>query len=144
MTSVQQTVRVKITALLVGTLLAATLVGCGGSDKPEAAPDPTAPPSTLPASVGTVEGKLMMVGGPAGTKPKPIAGKLVITGSESTVHADIGEDGAYAIQLAPGSYRITATSPGFDDGKAICVTEPADTKLLAGKTVTADVVCPVK
>lgn len=60
------------------------------------------------------------------------------------MHADIGEDGSYVIQLAPGSYRITATSPSYNDSEGLCVTHPADTKLTAGKTVTADIVCPIK
>lgn len=139
----QQTVRVKsAAALALGFLLALGLTGCGGDDKPETS-GRTAPPSTLPASVGTVQGRLLMVGGPAPGASDPISGRLTIKGTGSTLRADIGKDGKYAIQLAPGDYRITATSPSIDDGAMTCVTAPATTTLIAGKTVTADVVCSV-
>jgi hypothetical protein len=138
----QQTVRVRSAALVLGCLLALGVAGCGGEDKPEAS-GPTAPPSALPASVGTVQGRLLMVGGPAPGAPDPVPGRLTIKGTGSTLHADIGKDGTYAIQLAPGRYRITATSPSIDDGAMTCTTAPATTTLTAGRTVTADVVCSV-
>ena len=138
----QHTVPVKAAALALGCLLVLGLSGCGGSDEPEAS-GPTAPPTSPPASVGTVQGRLLMVGGPAPGTPDPVPGRLTIKGAGSTLHADIGKDGKYAIQLAPGRYRITATSPEVDDGAMTCTTTPATTELTAGRTVTADVACAV-
>jgi hypothetical protein len=134
---------VKSTAAAVGLLFAFTLAGCGGGD-PKTSPDPTAPPSTLPASVGTLQGRLMMVGGPVANTSTPVPGKLTIEGNGSTVHADIGEDGRFEIQLAVGAYQISATSPKYNNGKGTCFTSPPVKVLAAGKTVTADVLCQIK
>ena len=131
--------RVKLIPLFLGTLLAVTLTGCGGDDKPKVT-EPTAPPSSLPAAVGTVQGQLKLSGGPSGAR-FPAPGKLTISGNGSTLHADLGKDGKFAIQLAPGRYRISATSPNFYDNAATCRTSPSTTVIVAGKTVTADMVC---
>jgi hypothetical protein len=136
---------VKTTALALGCVLALGLSGCGGDDEPKPkVAEPTAPPSSLPASVGTVQGRLLLVGGPAPGAESAAPGKLRITRPGSSVKADIGEDGTYAIQLAPGSYRITATSPKYDNSDGTCRTDPPVTVIAAGKTVTADVYCVMK
>lgn len=129
--------------LALGCVLSLGVVGCGGEDKPAAAP-PTAPPSTPPTALATVQGKLLMVGGPAPGVQEPAPGTLTIKRAASSVTAEIGEDGTFAIQLPEGRYRITATSPGYLEGRGLCVTDPAETTLTAGKTVTSDVYCSMK
>ena len=138
----QQTVLVKLTALALSCTLGLAVAGCGGDNEPKIT-GPTAPPSSLPAAVGTVQGRLLLAGGPAPGSPVPMPGKLTIKGAGSTLHAEIGKDGRFAIQLVPGRYRITATSPNLNDGTMVCGTRPTTTTLTAGKTVTADVVCSV-
>jgi len=136
---------VKPAALALGLLLALPLAGCGG-DQPKAAEPttPTAPPSSLPAAVGTLQGKLLLVGGPAPGTPVPVAGKLTIDGNGSVVHADIAADGRFAIQLAPGVYQVSATSPRYNNSDGVCRTSPPVKVLASGKTVTVDVYCQMK
>ncbi len=131
---------VKITTLLLVTALALTGSACG-DDAPAA--KPSAPSSSLvPIPVGTVEGRLVAVGGPSDAGNRVLAGKLTIKGPQgATVNAEIGSNGRFAIQLAPGEYRLTATSEVYLDGTGICVTEPAVTVLVADQTVQTDLLC---
>ncbi|RNL62618.1 hypothetical protein EFK50_12715 [Nocardioides marmoriginsengisoli] len=128
-------------ALLLA-VLALALTGCGGDEKPASTPSgQTSAPVGGPA-VGTIEGRLLAVGGPAGTEDELISGKLRIAGPGGEVlRADIGADGRYAIQLSPGAYVVTATSPAYQGGKARCATDPARTTITKDETVTADVLC---
>ena len=137
----QQTARVK--SLALGCILVLALSGCGGNDSKPKAHTP-APPTGQPT--GMLQGTLETVGGPAPAgKPKPVAGTVTITGADgSTTKAPVDESGKFAIGLYPGSYRVRGTSPLVDDGKTVCTTEQAKVDLVAGKTVTADVVCSIK
>src|SRR5690606_18424030 len=104
------------------------LAGCSGEEPGK----PTAPQSSVtpPMPLGTVAGRLLLVGGPSGTEPRPLSGSLQILGSNGSVlRAEIGKTGRFAIQLPPGSYRVTAHSPAYLAGKATCATEPAITVL---------------
>lgn len=135
---------VKSAALPLVAVLALALTGCGGDDTPA---KPSAPTSSLVDAqpVGTIEGRLLAVGGPAGTEDQLIAGKLRIVGADGAIlRADVGEDGRYAIQLTPGEYVVTATSPSYQDGKAPCATDPASTTIKKNETVSADVLCQRK
>lgn len=124
-------------------LLLAGLAGCGGTDsKPK--PNNAAPPTAAPATA-MVQGRLVMVGGTAPGKGRPISGTVTFTGADGSVtKTQVDETGTFAIGLYPGTYTIAGTSPVFNDGKGRCITDPAKTKLVAGKTVTTDVACPVK
>lgn len=130
-------------AATAAVLLLTGLAGCGGTDsKPK--PNNAAPPTAAPATA-MVQGRLLMVGGPAPGKGQPIAGTVTFTGPDGSVtKTQVDESGAFAIGLYPGTYTIAGTSPVFNDGKGRCITDPVKTKLAAGKTVTADVACPVK
>lgn len=126
----------KSTALVLAALLALSLTGCGGDDEPTDEGTPASTPS-LPVSVGTVEGRLVIADG-AGEE-RTVPGKLLIKGpGGSVLTADITDDGRFAIQLAPGKYRITATSPESADP---CTTEVPVTVLVADETVETVVVC---
>lgn len=124
-------------------LLAATVAGCGGSDKPAAKAGTNAPPSTAPATA-TVRGRLLAVGGPAPGTARPVAGTVTFTGPNgSTTKTQVDKTGRFEIGLYPGTYRIRGSSPSFNDG-APCATDPATTRLTAGTTVTADVYCQMR
>ena len=84
-----------------------------------------------------------MVGGPHAGTAVPVSGKLTIKGAATNVSADIGKDGKYAIQLAPGRYRISATSPSYNNGGQ-CNTAKQPTVITVGKTVTADILCQMR
>jgi len=129
---------VKPTVLVLAALLSLSLTACGGDDEPPREKDPSSTP-TLPVAVGTVQGALV-THDMSGEATVPLPGKLTIKGpGGSSLTADITEDGRYAIQLAPGDYTITATSPQY---VGTCHTDPRVTTLVADETVETDVICP--
>ncbi len=133
-----------IATAAAAVLLATTLTGCGGGDKPEPKAGPTAPPTSPPAT-GMVQGRLVTVGGPAPGTAKPVPGTVTFQGPDgSTTRTEVDESGRFAIGLYPGSYQIRGTSPTVQDGKLECSTEKPRTTLTAGRTVTADVLCSIR
>ena len=137
-----QTARVRTASLALACSLALALSGCGGGEK-KSEPDTSVPPSA--PSTAMVQGTLQFSGGPAGTKPRPVAGTVLFRGpGGSTTKAEVDSSGKFAIGLYPGTYTIEGTSPQYDGGKGRCTTDPATTKLTAGKTVTANVYCQVR
>jgi hypothetical protein len=129
---------VKPTALALAAVLALSLAGCGGDDEPSDARTP-GPTPTLPVAVGTVQGRFVVERGVL--EPTTTSGVLTIKGPDGSVlNADIKDDGRFAIQLPPGEYTITATTPTYLDGRP-CGTTPAVTVLVAERTVETDVIC---
>jgi hypothetical protein len=57
--------------------------------------------------------------------------------------AAMSERGRFSAELKPGVYVVTATSPDYDTGDAICEgTHPV--RVSAGKTASVQVFCQVK
>ena len=96
---------------------------------------------------GTLSGHLYMVGGPvvrgATPSPRPLAGKVVATGSAGSYTATVGPDGRYTMQLPPGTYSVTGTSPSYNGGTGICRTDGTVTIVL-GREQAADVYCQAR
>lgn len=123
-------------------LLAVALTGCGGGDTSKPKANNTAPPSA--PTTGVVRGRLLEVGGPTNNR-HPIAGTVTFKGPDGSIaKAPVDETGAFAIGLYPGRYEIRGTSPQVDNGRLPCSTASATTTLVAGKTVTADVICSIR
>jgi hypothetical protein len=55
----------------------------------------------------------------------------------------VGSDGRYTMQLPPGTYTVTGTSPAYNDGNSPC---PANGKVIVVRNQehTADVYCQAK
>jgi hypothetical protein len=78
---------------------------------------------------GFIEGKVL----PAGIKGKVVAEPAVVTRPSETT--DLNADGTYRIEVAPGTYHLTISAPGF----AYADEEPADVGSVAvgyGQTAT--------
>jgi len=89
---------------------------------------------------GVVTGRLVAVGGPASV-PRPLPGEIVATGPRASKTVQVGPDGRYQLDLPPGTYTISGTSPGYADGQSTCRTNEASTKVNAGQIDTIDVIC---
>jgi hypothetical protein len=115
------------------------LAGCGHDKLPsvqvtDAAPTP--PPS------GLIQGRLLAVGGPEPGKPRPLAGKITFAGPGGSIATTtVDADGAFAIELSPGSYVVTGTSPAYEGSKATCHTTKPTTVITANGSTSADVYC---
>lgn len=71
---------------------------------------------------GTVAGMLLRVGGPAPGAPVPLPGHVTATPVGGGPHYTfpVARNGRYRIHLAPGSYRLTGTSPQIQSGHQTC------------------------
>jgi hypothetical protein len=130
----------RIAVLLLALALGVSACGGdgGGHDKPAAQQTVQG----TPLSAATVTGRLLAVGGPAGTPNRPLRGTVILHGpGGSIVKAPVGRDGKFQIQIAAGRYRIEGKSPDYLSGTGICRTDARTTTLILGKTVTADVLC---
>jgi hypothetical protein len=121
--------------VLVPLLIAAALSGCSGSG-PSASPSTGSQGGASPAATGldggsqdgqgppptgTVTGHVFLVGGPVPGQPRAVkgGGTVVFTGTP-TVHAPVNTHGLFSVHLAPGTYRVSATSPDYVNGQAAC------------------------
>ncbi|MCU1488573.1 MAG: hypothetical protein JWN67_5319 [Actinomycetia bacterium] len=113
-------------SLLVTTALlmtGATACGAGGTH--------TDPPRVA------VSGVLRMTGGPSGASQPGAPGEVTFTSSALAATATAGPDGTFRLQLPPGTYTATGTSPQYGDSQGIC---RADQPVVVGAHGTAGLV----
>jgi len=117
------------TSLALG-VAAAALSACSG-------PSPAIPVS------GTLVGHLRQVGGPPPGIDRPVPGTMTITGPV-TKQIHVGSDGAYSVELPPGSYTLMGHSPTtlVDDTQQDCP-GLASAQVKVSATTTADAVCSI-
>ena len=71
-----------------------------------------------------VYGYLVLTGGPEGTPEDAVEGMLAFESKDGSNGGDgTRPDGSFALQLYPGTYRISATTPAYNGGKVPCVKE---------------------
>jgi hypothetical protein len=134
-----------VIATVVGlTLTACTSSGSLGS-QPTHGQNPTSKPSTH-SSLGTISGHLLLVGGPNGVSPTPVGGYIVAMRAPNhpLVTAQkkvIGADGSFSVQVPPGRYFISGTSPRFGNGTC---SSDGQLTVTTGHTTVADVLCQMK
>jgi hypothetical protein len=87
----------------------------------------------------TVTGHLEFVGGPAPGTPRPQAGTVSWSGrAQGKVH--VGADGAFALHLQPGRYKLTGRPA---DAAYVCqASKPLHVR--AGRPVQMDVFCQMR
>ncbi len=122
--------------LLVGTM-ALGLTACAGGV--------TSGLTTSTTATGLVKGTLETVGGPAPGTPNPVNGTITLTnarGARRTTPA--GSDGRFSVHVAPGTYRVSGTSPKVTDNSnpETCLAA-APVEVSVGKVATADVYCSI-
>src|SRR5436189_4739327 len=105
--------RIVIAGLMVG------LLSCASNGR--AKPTPTSTTATTPP-MAEVVGQLHVAGGPGPGIDKPIPGRIEVhrdsPAGEVVGTAEAGDDGAFRLTLAPGSYALVATSPRVVLGRA--------------------------
>ena len=86
----------------------------------------------------------MFVGGPAPGLPRVLkhGGTVVFTGTP-TVHAPLGTNGRFLVNLSPGTYRVTATSPDYNSGRGVCeAAQPV--RVIDGGSASVKVYCQIR
>jgi hypothetical protein len=133
---------------VIAAVVGLTLTACttSGSLRPPPARSPSSTTPGTHSSLGTISGHLLLVGGPSGVGPTPIGGYIVAMRAPNqplvTAHKQvIGADGSFSVQVPPGRYFLSGTSPRFGNG-----TCSSDGKLTvtSGHTTVADVLCQMK
>ena len=73
---------------------------------------------------------------------RPVLGNVTATSASGTsVRVATGANGAFTIQLPPGTYSVTATSPVYDSGMTICATNGGAVSVSSGHRTTVLVSC---
>lgn len=102
-------------------------------DTPAPADDPV---RATPAPMGALEGKLVVMGGPAPGSARPTDGSVSILSGGDLVTVVEVSGGTFTQQLPPGRYTLTA-----GHGGAPCT--PAEVTITEGGTAAAEVICHV-
>lgn len=131
-------------APLVVLVAAAAVGGCSAGDRTSTSAATSArDTSGGEAKTGTLTGYVVYVGGPAPGSPRPVAGGAVMfAGTERTTTA-MSDHGHFSAELEPGVYVVTATSPDYKSGRAVCeAAHPV--RVSAGRTASTHVICQVR
>jgi hypothetical protein len=91
-------------------------------------------------------GALQVVGGPAGAAPLNVRGTVTVRDQVSGKVVRIkatDANGHYMVELPPGRYLLSATSPGYQVGHSACVAD-ATGLLRSGSLVKRDFVCQLR
>ena len=74
-----------------------------------------------PPDEGTLDGSLQVVGGPAGTGPRPLSGSVTFHGSDGNIATiDLSANGRFSAHLPVGRYTVAGRSPQFKGGAGEC------------------------
>lgn len=89
----------------------------------------------------TVTGRLITVGGPAGTKPRPLSGTVTLENlrTHQQVTATADANGRYTTTVIPGTYNAYGQSAEYAGGQPRACSSYETTKVTA--PVTIDVYC---
>ena len=106
-------------------LMVIAVTGCSSSGQDSgASPSPSARVSFSKAAtpegtgLGTVSGRLLLVGGPA-PGFRTTSGTVKLHGARSTQGA-VDRRGHFVVAVDPGTYRVTGTSPDYGNGRYLC------------------------
>jgi hypothetical protein len=92
--------------------------------------------------VGTVTGRIIQVGGPAGVPPEVVNGQVTLTNvsTGATYQASSGKPAGYSIAVPPGTYDIGGISfEDYSDGNPMhAYAQSASVVVTAGRTVHVD------
>ncbi|KAA1416335.1 carboxypeptidase regulatory-like domain-containing protein [Nocardioides humilatus] len=96
----------------------------------------------LEAAPATVSGTITLDGGPAPGQSIPVtSGEITFDGESSGAGASIDPGGTYEVQLAPGEYDVTVSTPDWNGGQTY-----SDGKygVTGGTTATLDIHIPIR
>jgi hypothetical protein len=131
-----------VTGAAAAVALVAVIMGVTRPGAPGQTPPATASTGSAAATTGTITGRLVAVGGPAGATNRALAGTVSITDTR-TRHREsipVGADGRYSIRVAPGTYLVEGHSPSYGDDTYPCQAA-GPVQVTADATVRSDVTC---
>ena len=127
----------------MGVVTLAALGGCGAVEHEPAPGSLTTITSGDEVTTGTLEGQVVYVGGPAAGSPRPLAGGAVMLEGAERTTATMSQQGHFSAEVEAGVYVVTATSPDYKSGGAVCeAAHPV--RVSAGKVSSVEVFCQVR
>jgi hypothetical protein len=130
-----------VTVAFLGACAAACTSSPG---RPEPSHTPLSPTRSASSTIGTVAGKLLMVGGPSPGIHRGLAGTIAIHARAESgpvvATMAVGARGAFRVDVPPGLYVLTGRTPTLVG--LVCRGERRVT-VEAGHMVTVQVICPV-
>lgn len=93
------------------------------------------------ADTAVVRGRLLVVGGPAGTSGQPLSGKVTLTSDDRTVTLLVGADGTWSAHVPPGQWTVSGYAPNVQGTLTPCGENPTRVVAIGGQATTHDVVC---
>jgi hypothetical protein len=129
--------------ILVLVLLGIVAGGCSAGEHTDSNAAGTKPSAHSGAATGTLTGQVKYIGGPPPGLPRPVARGTVTLAGPGQAEAVMFEQGRFSVQLKPGVYKVSATSPDYNSGDAACdATHPA--RVTAGQATSVHVICQVR
>jgi hypothetical protein len=89
---------------------------------------------------GRISGRLLAVGGPAGSSPRPLSGEVRWTKGPHGAIA-VGPDGRFRVRVQPGRYRLVGHSPSYLSGRGGCQPLRPFVTVTAHRITHVDVLC---
>jgi hypothetical protein len=131
------------TSALALVLCVAAMVTVACSDQPMSVHEVGA--SNTSTAQGRLTGRLVTVGGPAPGAAHPVGGKVTVAGRGVDIDVEVGQDGAYAVNVPVGRYKVTGQSPSVEvnDRETRC-RSLKDAQVTSGAVAVLDAICPIK
>jgi hypothetical protein len=108
-------------------------VGCTNSGRPKG----TSPTKTN----GVIRGLLSAYGAETGGRLVPLAGTVTVVGGGVHLVVTVAKDGKFAVDLPPGTYTLTGSSPQYNHGAAGACHATGSVPVIAGQEIVAGVLC---
>jgi hypothetical protein len=97
--------------------------------------------SSTPPYDASVKGQLLISGGPLPGTPRPSDGEVTAkNASGKSFSISVAPNGVFTLQLPPGKYTLTGSSPQFGNGQYKCFALRSVT-VFKGKSIHHNVFC---
>lgn len=93
------------------------------------------------ADTAVVTGRLVQAGGPAGSAPLTLAGKVAFTSDDRTVTVPATEDGGYRAHLPAGLWTVRGFAPNAQGALVPCAAVPQQVLVPGAQETRKDVLC---
>jgi len=98
----------------------------------------------FPQYQASMQGRLLISGGPAPGTPRPSEGEVTATNAVGhSYRVTVPASGKFTLPLPAGTYSITGSSPQFGNGQYKCLA-PREVTLSNGMSTHEDVFCSEK
>jgi len=129
-------------ALILTGVIVLSLAGCSSGASSEVRSRATDPATGNDPKTVEVSGEFLRSGGPYPGNV-PLSGNVVFESSDKTLPVTVGSSGHFIVEVPPGWYQVTGTSPLINGGQTQCrQVAPLDARL--GGVNNVQVICSIR